>query len=142
MLRLPRPGRRARLAGLGTGAALLLWLSVEDNHVWPAALLGAALAVLLVTLTLLHHLGGRDLPARRVVPGAALLGVAAGLAASIVAAGLMLFKNAMHAHLFPDYPPGLLLAILERAPVWAVAGGLAGLGLAFGWLWWQQRQQK
>ncbi len=142
MLRLPRPGRRDRLAGLGIGAALLLWLSVEDNHVWPAALLGAALAVLLVTLNLLQHLGGRDLPARWVVPGGGLLGMLAGLAASVVTAGLMLFKNALHAHLFPDYPPGLLLAILERAPVWALAGGLTGLGLAFGWRWWQTTGHK
>lgn len=133
-LRLPLPGRRARWAGLLYGLALLLWLSLEDNHVWPVAALGAGLAALLVVLNLLHRLGGRDIPARFALPGAVALGALAGSGAAVAAAGLMLFKNALHAHVFLDYPPGLILELLARAPVWALAGGLVGLGILLLWI--------
>lgn len=133
-LHLPRPGRRIRWAGLLYGLALLLWLSVEDNHVWPVAALGAGLAALLALVNLLGRLGGQDVPARCAVVGAAALGALVGLGAAVATAALMLFKNALHAHLFLDYPPGLMLALLSRAPVWALAGGLVGLGLLLLWM--------
>ncbi len=43
-------------------------------------------------------------------------------------AALMLIKNGLHAHLFPDYPFGMIAEILTRAPVWALAGIFAGVG--------------
>jgi hypothetical protein len=132
-LYLPRPGRRARLIGVGCGLALLFWLSLEDNHAWGVAALGWMLAALLLALALLNRLGGQTLPAASILPGAVLLGLATGLAASIATAALMFFKNAMHAHIFLDYPPGMMLALLARAPGWALAGGLAGAGLALAW---------
>ncbi len=57
-----------------------------------------------------------------------------GLGGSVATAGLMFFKNARHAHVFPDYPAGMLLATLERAPMWAAAGGLIGLSVGLGCL--------
>jgi hypothetical protein len=42
----------------------------------------------------------------------------------------MLFKDARHAHLYPDYPPPILGAMLARLPAWSLAGGLATVGLA------------
>ncbi|MBI5671658.1 MAG: hypothetical protein HZC41_27000 [Chloroflexi bacterium] len=133
---LPRLGRRARWAGLLYGLALLLWLSLEDNHVWPVAALGAGLAALLVLLNLLRRLGGRAIPTPYAVAGVVTLGALVGLGAAVATAGLMLFKNALHAHVFLDYPPGLLLAVLSRAPVWTLAGGLVGLGLLLLWMAW------
>lgn len=133
MLRLPALNRRTRLIAVVYGLLLFLWLSPEDNQVWPVALLGNGLAALLVARAVLVNLGGREIPARYVLPGAALLGGLTGLGGSVATALLMFFKNALHAHLFLDYPPGLLLAILQRAPGWALAGALAGFGLALLW---------
>jgi hypothetical protein len=87
-----------------------------------------------VVLTVMNKLGGRTSPVSYILPGAAILGVITGLGASITTTGLMFFKDALHAHLFPDFPPLMMLAILQRSPVWAVAGGLAGAGVAFLWL--------
>jgi hypothetical protein len=42
----------------------------------------------------------------------------------------MLFKDARHAHLYPDYPPALLGAMLARLPAWSLAGALAVVGIA------------
>jgi hypothetical protein len=63
-----------------------------------------------------------------------LLGAADGLGTSVATAVLMFFKNARHAHVFPDYPAGMIIAVLERAPLWAAAGALAGLSIGLAWL--------
>jgi hypothetical protein len=68
---------------------------------------------------------------------AALLGGIVGLGGALSSAGFMFFKNALHAHAFWDYPPGMVGAMLSRAPSWALAGALAGLGMGCLWLWYQ-----
>ena len=60
---------------------------------------------------------------------AVVAGAAFGALASLSTFALMLFKDLRHAHAFPDFPPHMLLGMLERLPVWALAGGLAGLGI-------------
>ena len=64
---------------------------------------------------------------------ATMLGAIIGIGSSLITALLMLLKNARHSHFFPDFPPGQIGAIIERAPVWALAGGLIGLGLGLLW---------
>ena len=134
MLTLPRRGRRARLVAVIYGVIVFVWLSPEDFTVWPVVVLGGGLAGLTITLWLMGRLGGRTLSARWVTLGGVLWGAAIGLGTSLTAVALMFFKDALHAHLFPDYPPGLMLAILRRAPFWTLAGALAGLGLVLVWL--------
>jgi len=120
---LSRAGRQLLLlAGLGS----LWWMRWEDQDASAAALLGllgaSALALLwLGAQPLLYRLGACS--------RATLLGILAGVGAAPLSAVLMLFKNAWHGHLFPDYPLGMVLALLERAPAWALAGALAGLAL-------------
>jgi hypothetical protein len=133
-MRLPRLGRWSRLLALGYGIALFGWLSVEDVETWPAALFGLGLSSLIVVLWTLDKMGGHRLAARHMPAGGLLLGAVIGLGASVATALLMFFKNARHAHVFPDYPAGMIVAMLERAPLWAAAGALAGLGLALAWL--------
>ncbi len=133
-MRLPRPGRWSRLLALGYGFALFVWLSVEDTASWPAALFGLGLSSLIAILLTLDKIGGRWLAGRYMPVFGLLLGAVIGLGSSPAAAGLMFFKNARHAHLFPDYPAGMMLAVLERAPLWAAAGALAGLSIGLAWV--------
>jgi hypothetical protein len=119
---------------LGYGFTTLLWLQLEDNHVLPVTLLGLAGVTLLGIFWALSKFGGSALPLRIVVLGVMLLGALIGVGTALATALLMLFKTGMHAHLFPDYPPGLMIATLQRAPLWGLAGALAGLGLALLWL--------
>jgi hypothetical protein len=134
MLHVPRPDQRTRLLTAVCGLIIFLWLSPEDNQVWPVTLIGVFLSLLVVSLTVFRRLGGRAIPARYVPLGALLLGGLTGLVASLSITLLMFFKNALHAHLFLDFPPGMLLAMLARVPGWAVAGGLVGLGISLVWL--------
>ena len=115
--------RRARLARhwlLGCGIVILLWSGVEDSDARAVALLGFALALGATALLWTRPLAS--------LWSWAAAGAASGALASVFAAGLMLFKDLQHMHAFPDYPPGMLLAMLERLPHYALAGGLAGLG--------------
>lgn len=131
---LPKPGRWSRWLASGYGVALFIWLSVEDTATWPAALFGLGLSSLIAILITLDKIGGYRLAGRYVPVSGLLLGAVIGVGTSLAAAALMFFKNARHAHVFPDYPVGLMLGVLERAPLWAAAGGLAGLGLGLAWL--------
>ncbi len=134
MLQLPKLNNHIRLLAVGYGLLILIWMSLEDNAVLSVTLLGAGLALLVSGLFLLSRAGGRAVPPYYVLPAMIALGILVGLGTSAATAGLMFFKNAMHAHVFLDFPPGLMLAILERASAWALAGGLTGLGGAFTWL--------
>lgn len=134
MFTLPTPGSLARVVTVLYGVLVFIWLSPEDNPVWLAAALGLGLAGLIILWTAGKRLGSRPLTARQLALVGVLLGLLVGLGSSVTTGGLMFFKNALHAHIFPDFPPGLLLAMVSRAPAWTVAGGLAGLGVALIWL--------
>ncbi|MEP7291994.1 MAG: hypothetical protein ABI835_09430 [Chloroflexota bacterium] len=112
---------------------MLIWSSLEDNSVLPVALLGAGLAVLILALWFSGRFGSRTFAARSALLAAALVGAVAGLASALSTAALMLIKDGLHAHLFPDYPFGLIVDILARAPLWSLAGIFAGIGLLLAW---------
>ncbi|MBZ0297305.1 MAG: hypothetical protein K8L99_32395 [Anaerolineae bacterium] len=133
MISLPTTGRWTRLLALGYGITLFLWISIEDQAVWPVTLFGLGLAALMTILGTLDKIGGRRIPVWQFVICVTLLGGLIGVGTGIATAGLMFFKNAIHAHLFVDFPPGLMLAILERAPVWGLAGILLGLSIGLVW---------
>ncbi|MBN8593846.1 MAG: hypothetical protein J0M33_18970 [Anaerolineae bacterium] len=130
----PRLDYRFRLVVIGYGLVLLLWMSLEDTHTEPVVVLGVALSLLVSLRTLLRRLGGQEVSIRQLLLILAFSGGLVGVGASISTALLMFFKNAWHAHLFLDFPPGIMLAILERAPAWGLAGVLIGIGIGLSWL--------
>jgi hypothetical protein len=132
-LRIPKGSAAIRWLALLYGGLLLFWLSLEDTQVWPVALLGWSGAALLAAGIVVRHMGGAVFSRRQALLGGVLLGAGVGLGSSLVCAGLMFFKNALHAHLFLDYPPLMLLAMLQRGPAWAAAGALLGLSTALLW---------
>lgn len=108
------------------GAGILLWSGWEDYDASGAAMLGAMTAGALTMLLLSSRPGHSAITSSR----AALAGALTGALASLIAAALMIFKDLRHAHPWPDFPPGMILGMLERLPPWALAGALAGLGLS------------
>ncbi|MCY4464550.1 MAG: hypothetical protein OXE46_03330 [Chloroflexi bacterium] len=112
--------RWARHLLLACGIAILLWSGVEDNDALAVSLLGALLALALAALLMPRAL--------KSLASAATVGAVFGAVASLSTFALMLFKDLRHAHAFPDYPPHMLLGMLERLPAWALAGALTGLG--------------
>ncbi len=120
--------RAPRLALLVTGAGALFWLQLEDAALWPPLSLGAAFAGLLTLLVVSEKLRGRRPGAGRMLVIATAGGLLAGALACPWATGLMLMKNALHAHSIPDFPAARLLEVLQLTPQMAGAGALSGLG--------------
>ena len=136
-LSLPKWNARARWLSIVYGVVIFFWLGVEDNDVIGVTVLGMAGAVLLVWSVVsrvdisLTTQAGRyiGLPLQTGVIGGSL-----GVTTSVATAVLMLAKDVRHAHAFPDYPPAMIGDMLERAPLWGLAGML--IGLSAGLLWW------
>lgn len=101
-------------------------MSVEDTSVVPPVALGLSISLLIAAFQLKKN---ESLRSGLLV--AALVGAIVGLGTAFAAALLMLVKTGWHAHIFPDYPLGMILDVLRRAPAWALAGGLIGLGMGF-----------
>jgi hypothetical protein len=112
------------------GALLLFWFSTESNSVLVVSILGAGLTILLARLMLLRWTGGRTLTPSQWIPGMIILGMMVGFAAVWLTAGMMIFKNAWHAHAYPDFPTEQVLGLTDRWLAWTAAGGFMGAGLA------------
>lgn len=132
-LRLPLPPRMFRWLVIIWGGAAFVWLSLEDNQTLPVTILGTGSAILFAVSRLFRSFGGRRLSPTAVWLGSPLFGGVTGAMAAVSTAMLMFLKTAIHAHVFPDYPPAQILAMLERAPAWAGAGLLIGLGIMLAW---------
>jgi hypothetical protein len=142
-IKLPLPGRRQlRWALILCGLAIWFWLGPEDDQSWPVALLGAVSSVMVGLWWLDGRVGGVRLPPTRALVLCTLAGAVIGTGSAVLAASLMILKNARHAHFFPDYPTGQVLAMLERAPVWGIAGALVGLALGLLLIAFKQEQQQ
>jgi hypothetical protein len=120
--------RWLRRGALLWGVLVFLWLAPEDDSVLPAVLLGLGLSALIVWWLLIRLDLTTQMSRWRGLLIAAIFGVLAGAGTSLGTVLLLLIKNARHAHLYPDYPPELLLDTLARFPVWSLAGGLIGIG--------------
>lgn len=122
-----RPPIAIRLAAWITGAAVLLWLPVEDTDVLrPVGLAATMSAVLAIHL---HHRTRPTDPCQGIFVRYPLLGGLAGLATPCLAVGLMIFKSGLHGHGFPDFQFSQIAQVLRGIPVWTLAG------LAIGSAW-------
>lgn len=113
---------------------MFFWLRLEDNAPLSAGLLGGLSSVVWAGFWFSGRFGGKTVRRRTLCLIAAVLGAATGVGAALLTAFLMFFKNASHAHLYPDYPVEIIAAILQRTPAWALAGVLAALGGVLIWI--------
>lgn len=125
------PSLWRRLALIGGGLAVFFWLRLEDHGVVTALIMAVIVSALALAFWLWPRLAARTWTPPTLILAAALTGGLFGLLTAVSAALLMLLKNGFHGHLNPDYPAGILLDTLARAPAWALAGALLGLAVAF-----------
>jgi hypothetical protein len=130
-MRFPQLPRNFRWLVILWGGALFFWISLEDRSSLHVAVLGAGSALILAIVQIAHRFGGRTLSTRTLWVTAPLLGALIGAGGAVATALLMFLKTAIHAHVFPDFPPMQIIAMLERAPAWAGAGILISTGLLF-----------
>jgi len=111
-------------------ALTFVWMSFEDTDTTFVLLLSANVTIAAAVLWLFRTYGGVPVPFGQFVLGGALLGAVSGAGIAVLAAFLMFFKNAWHAHLFPDFPLPMIGGMAARAFAWGIAGALFGLALA------------
>jgi hypothetical protein len=115
-----------RWAALAVGAGLLVWLPIEDIHVfWP--LLFSGLACFLIAAFSLWRVRPDN---RKGFLLHLLAGLLAGALLPLGAVFLMVFKSGAHGHGVPDFSPGQISSVLFRIPIFALGGLLMGLGAA------------
>lgn len=117
-----------RFATIIIGIGCFLWLSLEDTQTAPVVVLGTGLSSLLV-LAWWRSLPLADRSGRRGAWIMILMGALAGASAVLTITLLMFIKTAWHSHLYPDYPVLMMVAMLERLPLWTLAGAILGVGL-------------
>ncbi len=126
-----------RLAALVIGIIVFLWLRFEDDNVIAASVCALLGSCLIAVGWAWRRVGGRDYSWRWMLAACAALGGLIGLGTAAAAAILMLIKNGLHAHLFPDFPFGMISGVFTLAPIWAVGGALIGLGIGAVWIVWK-----
>lgn len=129
---IPQQTFQHRLLAIGYAAILLIWLATEDNTIWVVSLLGTGLALFIIFLWMTHRWGEQTFSSKRWLFGLPIAGALVGLSAMIGTISLMIFKNAQHGHLVPDFPPELIFALLERTPSWIGAGFMLGVAWSCG----------
>lgn len=130
MIRLPTDRRLLALASAGYALAAFLWIGIEDQSLVYVSLLGAGAAGLGTAHSVWRRLAGRQVSARQAAGGGAIAGLVIGLAAAPLTALLMAIKVSLHSHAVPDFSADSVRAVLARAPIWGLAGGIGGLALA------------
>jgi hypothetical protein len=133
MLTVPATPNRLRWLIILYGISVFIWLGQEDNQTTGVAFLGTVGGIIFTVLWIQNRWGGKRISVSIALTVLTITGSLGGAGSAIWTAGLMLFKNVRHAHIFPDYPFEMIGAMLARAPAWAIAGGL--IGLAIGLLW-------
>lgn len=133
MSKRPSTPRQLRVAFILVGFAFFVWLPFEDQNLRWVLLLASLASILIVV-----YLAIRVFPARLGNHYFPILGVIAGLLIPPLAVLLMALKTGLHGHLVPDFTRSQVISVLQRMPVWMVAGFLVGLGLAI----WRSFQGK
>ncbi len=126
-LRLARAKTKARFLMIGYGLVLIFWMSLEDSSTLTVSLLGTGAAVIYIGIWLLNRLSERELAFRHWFPGMIFSGTLFGAASVLITVILMFFKSGWHGHIYPDYPPQMIFAMLTRLPVWALSGTLTAI---------------
>ncbi len=133
MFTIPPTNYKTRLIIIVTGITVLLWSGLEDNNAVAVSLLGWVVATLSVVIFIMSNMGGQHFTQTSLLKISPLIGAIIGAAATLVTVLLMLFKNVRHAHVFPDYPPQMMLDTLTRLPFWAVSGSFLLFGIILFW---------
>lgn len=110
--------------------AIFVWSTPEEDRPVFAALLGLWLSLTVLAGWAVGKYTGAEVRGWRALAALGAFGAGTGAGANLAAVLLMVFKDVRHAHPYPDFPPEILAAMLQRLPAWTLAGALFGAGAA------------
>jgi hypothetical protein len=113
-----------RYYALILGILFLIWLPLEDTQTGLVIALAASFCAWWAARYLsMPHQSTYPLWLRFTAAG-----FIAGLLTTPLSLMMMVFKNGIHGHEFPDFNPQQMASVVEFTPVWASTGILIGLG--------------
>jgi hypothetical protein len=129
VIRIPDLRWVARFAWALTAPAWFVWLAYEDRNLGTVMGLSAAMCVAFALTGVARWRGGKLTDRRRCLLESMGIGLLAGALVAPVAVVLILVKISLHSHGTPDFTSADVGAVMNRAPVWALAGVLSGEAL-------------
>lgn len=134
MISIPKPNNKLRWLIIGYTIFIFIWTGRESTNIRTMTLISFGITLLAITTWTLNRYGGQQISVRTGAMMFTLIGAIIGFGTTVTTAVMMMFINIRHSHIRPDYPPELVGAILQRSPLWAVAGVLVGLALILFWV--------
>jgi hypothetical protein len=104
----------------------VIWIGLE-GAMWHVILLAIGLILISVLYLFQRILGGRELTSRRWLILCGGLGLVSGLTCVLLSLALMAIKTGLHGH-GPEFTSADIEWVIGQAPLWTLAGLLAGLG--------------
>ena len=127
-MQIPRkiPGLKPVLVLFAVYTAV--WIALE-GELWRVVVMGVGSTAVSLGYGWQKWLGGRLAEGWRWWGVTAVTGLLFGVGSGLLSLAFMAVKTGLHAH-GPEFTPAEINWVLQQIPTWAVAGLLAGLGLA------------
>ena len=127
-MQIPRkiPGLKPVLVLFAVYTAV--WIALE-GELWRVVVMGVGSTAVSLSYGWQKWLGGRLAEGWRWWGVSAVTGLLFGVGSGLLSLAFMAVKTGLHAH-GPEFTPAEINWVLQQIPTWAVAGLLAGLGLA------------
>jgi hypothetical protein len=129
MIRIPDLRWVVRFAWAFAVPAWFVWLAYEDRDLSTLMGLSAVICVAFALTGVARWRGRRLTDRRRWLLESMGFGLLTGALVAPVAVILMLVKISLHSHGMPDFSSADIGAVVNRTPIWAMAGVLSGEAL-------------
>lgn len=129
MIRIPDLRWVVRFAWAFAAPVWFVWLAYEDRDLGTVMGLSAVICIAFALTAVARWRGGRLTDRRRWLLESMGFGLLTGALVAPVAVVLILVKISLHSHGTPDFSSADIGAVVNRTPIWALAGVLSGEAL-------------
>lgn len=127
---LPQSSWPKKIAWAVAGLVWFFWIGYEDRGLVAVLIVAAVIAVPVGFEAYVRWRVKLGVSFRQSTLRGALAGTLSGALVGIIAILIALMKVSLHQHVPPDFSSGDILGLLNRIPVWSIAGLLIGSSLA------------
>lgn len=127
---LPQSSWSKKIAWAFAGLVWFFWIGYEDRGLVAVLIVSAVIAVPVGFEAYTRWRVKLGVSYRQSTMRGALAGTLSGALVGIIAILIALMKVSLHQHVIADFSSGDILTLLNRIPVWSIAGLLIGSSLA------------
>jgi hypothetical protein len=128
-MRIPDLRWAVRSTWVVTALVWFVWLAYEDRSLGTVIGLSAVICIAFALSAVSRWRGGKAAERRRWLLESMGIGLLTGALVAPVAVLLILIKISLHSHGTPDFTTSDIAQVMNRLPVWSLAGTLCGEAL-------------